>query len=267
VTAHASPRSDTRPTERVVELIIVRHGETQWTLTGRYTATTEIALTENGRQDAERLGPLLEVVLRGRSAGVYASPLQRAIDTAALALTDAHATQDPLLAEFDYGTYEGLTTAEIQAMNPGWDIWRDGCPDGEQTAAVGARADTFLRDAVAPAPDPVIVFSHGHTSRILAARGLGLDASGGHIFASVTAPVSAVADYHGERCIEQRGVTPDLIGDVIARSPSPGERILETSCDRGRKMNGSDMRPGQDGTGSAGWWHRQVAGAPLGALR
>lgn len=205
-----------------MELIIVRHGETQWTLTGRYTGTTGIGLTDNGRHEAASLRPLLDVALRGRRAAVYTSPMRRALDTAALALTEAHAAVNPLLAEFDYGAYEGLTTAEIEAVNPGWDIWRDGCPDGEQTAAVGARADTFLRDAVAPAPGPVIVFSHGHMSRILAARALRLDASGGHIFASVTASVSTVAGYHGERCIEQWGVTPDLIGEVIACSPSPG---------------------------------------------
>jgi broad specificity phosphatase PhoE len=90
--------------------------------------------------------------------------MRRALDTAALALTDVHATVNPLLAEFDYGAYEGLTPAELNAVNPGWDIRRDACPDGEKTATVGARADTFLRETVHAAPGPVIVFSHGHTS-------------------------------------------------------------------------------------------------------
>ncbi len=193
-----------------MELIIVRHGETDWTLTGRYTRTTDIGLTDSGRHEAASLRPLLDVALRGRRAAVYTSPMRRALDTAALALTDAHATVDPLLAEFDYGAYEGLAPAEIDAVNSGWDTWRDGCPDGEQTAAVGARADAFLRDTVHAAPGLVVVFSHGHTSRILAARALGLEAAGGHIFASATASVSTVADYHGERCIKQWSVTADL---------------------------------------------------------
>jgi broad specificity phosphatase PhoE len=153
-----------------MRLIIVRHGETAWTLSGQYTGASDIPVTANGRREATLFPSLLEQVLNGQRPVVVTSPRQRAIETATLALPECGLTVEPLVAEHDYGDYEGLTTDEIRRRAPGWDIWRDGCPDGESTDDVGARADTFLRTTVDTRTEPVVVLTHGHFSRILAAR-------------------------------------------------------------------------------------------------
>ena len=181
--------------------VIVRHGETDWTLAGRYTGATEVLLTANGRRQATSIPLLLDHVLDGQSPVLVSSPRRRAIETATLALPDRDPTIDPLVAEFDYGDYEGLTGEQIRRRAPGWDIWRDGCPHGESTADVGMRADEFLRTPVAQCTGPLIVVTHGHFSRILAARTLGLAPEYGRLFASIPASVSLIEDHDGERCI------------------------------------------------------------------
>ena len=103
-----------------MELVIVRHGETEWTITGRFTGTTEVPLTADGRRQVVSLHRILSGVLKGRSPVVLSSPRVRARETAGLALPDSHALVDPLLAEFDYGTYEGLTPTEVADRRPGW---------------------------------------------------------------------------------------------------------------------------------------------------
>jgi len=120
-----------------MELVIVRHGETDWTISGQNTGCTEIPLTSNGRRQAAALCRILSGVLRGRTPVVYSSPRARALETAKLALPDARILVDPLLLEFDYGSDEGLTPTEVADLRPGWNIWRDGCPGGESVEDVG----------------------------------------------------------------------------------------------------------------------------------
>ena len=161
----------------MARLVLVRHGETEWSATGKHTSMTDVPLLDTGRRDAERLRERLA----GREfALVLTSPRARARDTAALAgLGEAQVDED--LVEFDYGEYEGLTTPEIREERPGWSVWADGAPGGETAEQVGARADRVIERAVAAGGD-VALFAHGHLLRVLAARWIGLPASyGGHL--------------------------------------------------------------------------------------
>ena len=194
-----------------MRLIIVRHGETDWTLAGRHTGATDVLLTADGRRQATSLPPLLEHLSGGQSPVVVSSPRQRATETATLALPQRDLIIDPLVAEYDYGDYEGLTGKQIRRRAPGWDIWRDGCPHGETTADVGTRADAFLRTKVENRTEPLIVVTHGHFSRILAARALGLAPEHGRLFACDPASVSLIEDQHGERCLWLWNVDADLL--------------------------------------------------------
>lgn len=212
-----------------MKLVIVRHGGTEWTRCGRYTGTTDLALTPKGRKQAASLEPLFKRVLAGRSALVFSSLRRRATATAALALPGWPVTMDPLVAEYVYGDYEGLTDEQIHRSAPGWDIWRDGCPHGESSGAVGARADAFLDAHVLDCTEMVVVVTHGHFSRILpAARALGLPAENGRLFASITASISVIEDYHGERCIGRWNVDGALLDDAENRNPShDGMSLIE----------------------------------------
>jgi broad specificity phosphatase PhoE len=159
------------------KLVLARHGETDWSATMKHTSVTDVPLLEAGRRDAEGLGQRLE----GREfALVLTSPRARARDTAALAgFPDAQVDDD--LAEFEYGEYEGLTTAEIREDRPGWSVWSDGAPGGETADQVGVRADRVIERALAAGGD-VALFAHGHLLRVLAARWIGLPADyGGHV--------------------------------------------------------------------------------------
>ncbi len=206
-----------------MELVIVRHGETAWTISGQHTGATDLPLTERGRRQAAALRPVLDAVLRGRHAVVFASPRRRTRETAGLALPAVEAAVDPRVAEYDYGAYEGLTHDQIVAVHPRWDIWRDGCPAGESMAAAGARADACLQDYAAVGPCPVVVFTHGHFSRILTARALGLAPEAGRIFGSATAAVSVVGEYRDEPCVDLWNASADLVEDVARRAgPSVG---------------------------------------------
>src|SRR5207249_10895210 len=124
--------------EVLPQIWLARHGETAWTLTGQHTSRTDLPLTERGERNARALAERL----RGQTfAAVFSSPLRRAVRTCELAGFGPVATIDPDLTEWDYGAYEGRTTADIRAERPGWDLFRDGCPGGESLADVGARAD------------------------------------------------------------------------------------------------------------------------------
>jgi probable phosphoglycerate mutase len=196
-----------------VELILIRHGETEWSRSGQHTGVTEIELLESGRVQARALAPLLARILANRQPdAVYTSPRGRARETAALAYPGVAAQPCALLREFDYGEYEGLTLEQIRAQRPGWEIWRDGCPGGESVAEVGARADRFLV-GYAERDGPVMVFSHGHMIRILAARALRLEARQGKLFLLETASVSVIATYRGEPALALWNATAALIGD------------------------------------------------------
>ena len=215
-----------------MKLVIVRHGGTEWTLSGRYTGTTDLPLTPNGYGQAALLAPLVERVLAGDGARAFSSPRRRATATAALALPGRPITVDPLVAEYQYGDYEGLTDNQIRLLEPGWDIWRDGCPHGESTDDVGMRADAFLDAHVVRCAEPVVVVTHGHFSRILAARALGLAADNGRLFASVTASISVIEDYHGERCIGRWNVDAALLDGSANRTAAsdkvaPAEALRE----------------------------------------
>ncbi|MGB9222720.1 histidine phosphatase family protein [Mycobacterium sp.] len=209
-----------------MKLVIIRHGGTEWTLSGRYTGTTDLPLTPHGCGQAALLAPVAERVLAGDSALAFSSPRRRATATAALALPGRLITVDPLVAEYHYGDYEGLTEDQIRLLAPGWDIWRDGCPRGESTDDVGMRADAFLDAHVVRCAEPVVVVTHGHFSRILAARALGLGAENGRLFASLTASISVIEDYHGGRCIGRWNVDPALL-DGIGNPTAASENVRQ----------------------------------------
>jgi broad specificity phosphatase PhoE len=171
---------------------LARHGETEWSRSGRHTGLTDLPLTERGERNARELGDRLRRLV---VAQVFTSPLQRAARTCALAGFGDVAQIDPDLVEWNYGRYEGLTTTEIRATRPGWSLFRDGCPDGETLAEVGARADRVVRRARAVAGN-VLLFSSGHFLRILAARWLGLDAQAGSHFVLGTTALCALGYDH-----------------------------------------------------------------------
>jgi probable phosphoglycerate mutase len=158
-------------------LLLARHGETEWSRSGQHTGRTDLPLTEAGERHARRLGERLA----GREFALVAtSPLQRARRTCELANLDSAATVVDDLRELDYGRYEGLTTKQIREERPGWDIWRDGTPDGETLPDAGARADRVIARALDAGGD-VVFFAHGHMLRVIGARwlALGPEAGGG----------------------------------------------------------------------------------------
>lgn len=164
---------------------------------------------------------LLERVLDGQPGALVSSPLRSATETAQLALPAQHMAVDPLVGEYDCGGYEGPTAQQIPQLAPGWDIWRDGCPDGESTADVGRRADVFFRAHADHGTQPVVV-THGHFSRILAARALGLAPECGRLFASTTATVSLIEDRDGEVCLGLWNVDTALLGDAVEQADPSG---------------------------------------------
>ena len=170
------------------ELWLLRHGETEWSLSGAHTGRTDIPLTKRGAEQAEALG---RVLAAHKFAAVLASPLQRALDTCRLAGFGDRVAIDQDLREWDYGDYEGRSTKEIQQERPGWSLWKDGVPRGETVDQVGARADLVIA-RVSGAPGDVALFAHGHLLRILAARWLGLPADAGRLMVLGTASISSL---------------------------------------------------------------------------
>ena len=168
------------------QLFLVRHGQTEWSRDGRHTGRTDVPLTPHGRHEAALVGRYLS---GHRFALVLTSPLGRALETCRLAGFGGVALERDDLREWDYGEYEGRTTAEIREERPGWTLWRDGVPGGEPVDEVGSRADAVIAEARAAGGD-VALFAHGHVLRILAARWLGLPARDGSLLALDPATVS-----------------------------------------------------------------------------
>lgn len=191
------------------EVVLVRHGETEWSRAGQHTGVSDVPLTPTGEEQARALRSALGF---RTFALVLTSPLQRAARTAELA-----ALPDPLpepdLREWDYGSYDGRTTAEIRTQQPGWTVWDGGTPDGETAAEVGARADRVLDRVRAqlaegdPSADVALV-GHGHALRVLAARWLDLPAHCGCLFRLDTATVSVLSEEHSRPVIRRWNLAP-----------------------------------------------------------
>jgi len=171
---------------------LARHGETEWSISGQHTGRTDIPLTGRGERDALGLGQRLS---GATFAKVLTSPLVRASRTCELAGFGARAEMDPDLQEWDYGQYEGRRTIDIRKERPGWYLFSDGCPGGESVEAIGARADRVVARLRA-IEDNVLVFSHGHILRVLAARWLGLLAGEARLFLLSTAALSILGYEH-----------------------------------------------------------------------
>src|SRR5262245_18646973 len=171
---------------------LARHGETAWTLSQQHTGLTDLPLTPDGELQAIGLGERLRGLAFAR---VLTSPLRRAIRTCELAGFGSRAEVDPDLCEWNYGTYEGRTSAEIHAERPDWRLFRDGCPGGESPDQGGARADRVARRVRAIEGD-ILLFSSGHFLRVFAARWLGLEPEAGRYFLLGTANLSAVGYEH-----------------------------------------------------------------------
>jgi broad specificity phosphatase PhoE len=192
------------------ELWLVRHGETEWSLSGAHTSRTDIPLTEQGRKRAEKLRDYLKGT---KFDAVFVSPMQRARETCAIAGFGDVAKIEEGLREGDYGIYEGKTTKEIQAQIPGWSVWKNEIVGGETVEHVGERADAVTMKALAadmpvpwkatvPTSGKVALFAHAHILRILAARWLGLAAEGGSLFGLGTGSVSVLGWERETRVIE-----------------------------------------------------------------
>jgi broad specificity phosphatase PhoE len=178
---------------------LIRHGETEWSRSGAHTGRTDIPLTEAGRENALAVGRWLA----GRQFSlVLTSPLSRARDTCRLAGYGDAAQADANLAEWNYGDYEGRTTADIRKEAPDWSLWRDGVPNGESIEEVSTRAGTVLARAL-QADGDVALFAHGHILRILTARWLDLPPDCGRLFALATATVSTLGYERETRVIAQ----------------------------------------------------------------
>ncbi len=195
------------------DLVLLRHGETEWSLAWRHTGRTDVPLTAHGEAAAAALAGKLAA---RKIQAAFTSPAQRAVRTAELAGLPA-AKPDPDLWEWDYGGYEGRTTAEIRSERPGWYLWRDGvipgdsAHPGESVAQVGARADAVLgrvRPLLAEADGDVVLVAHGHLLRVLTARWLGLEPADGRLFRLDTGTLSTLCTEHDEPVITSWNVPP-----------------------------------------------------------
>ncbi|AJZ85747.1 histidine phosphatase family protein [Streptomyces antimycoticus] len=192
-------------------ILLARHGQTRWSLSGKHTGRTDIPLLDEGRRGAELLGERLH---HGPWAGlpdaeVRTSPLSRAKETCGLAGFGDRAQEWDALLEWDYGAYEGMTPAEIKATRPDWLIWRDGVPEGESIASIAARADEVVEWARSADRD-VLVFAHGHILRTLGARWLGHDASFAARIRLDPTSLSVLGWAYGEPAIERWNDTGHL---------------------------------------------------------
>jgi probable phosphoglycerate mutase len=175
------------------EVFLIRHGETEWSLSGQHTGSTDIPLTDHGEAAARLLAP----VLADRDFSlVLCSPLQRARRTCELAGLGGQATIDPDLAEWNYGSYEGLTPAAIREQHPGWLVFRDGCPAGESPAEMGERVDRVI-SRVRQNGGRVALFAHGHVFRVFVARWIELSPSHGAHFLLDTSTLTILSYYRG----------------------------------------------------------------------
>jgi probable phosphoglycerate mutase len=168
------------------QIAVVRHGQTEWSLNGRHTGTTDIPLTDEGRAEARASAPLVQAMPIDR---IVCSPLQRARETCGLLGLGHEPTIDADLVEWNYGIYEGITTKEIRETVPDWTVWFGGCPEGETPDEVAARVDRVIA-AAREAGGTTLVVAHGHVLRVLTARWLGLAPQDGRFFRLDTATVS-----------------------------------------------------------------------------
>jgi probable phosphoglycerate mutase len=207
----------TTPTpSRVAAYLIVRHGETEWSSSGRHTGRTDLDLTEAGQIESMSAGALIAAELGiERPAAVFSSPRRRARDTARLAMRGvASDSPDPIitetLVEVDYGELEGLTSSEISEARPGWDLWRDGCPGGETPDDIGRRVAEFvqLADDAAPAGGVVVAFTHGHFSRALVSLLLGLPITVAATLINDTASLAVVRHRRGAMTLSGWNIRP-----------------------------------------------------------
>ena len=185
------------------QVYLIRHGETEWSLSGQHTGTTDIPLTENGRRVARLLKPVLT---KETFTLVLTSPLQRARETCELAGLGESAEIDRDLMEWNYGEYEGLTSQQIHTTRPGWMVFTDGCPGGESPDQVGARVDRVIAK-VRAVEGHVALFAHGHILRALAARWLGLQAADGCHFLLDTATLNIMSYYRGIPAVQRWNAT------------------------------------------------------------
>ncbi|MEA2710534.1 MAG: hypothetical protein QOF78_3135 [Phycisphaerales bacterium] len=196
---HAAEAARTRETmmnSRMVPRIhLIRHGETEWSLSGRHTSGTDIPLTERGERQAHQLGERLRHI---ELSQVWTSPLQRARRTCELAGFASVMKVEPAITEWNYGDYEGLTSAEIRARHPHWNLFQHGCPGGESPADVSDRVDQIL-PRLRAAEGNAAVFSHGHFLRALAARWLALTVREGQRLLLHTASLSILSGEHDSR--------------------------------------------------------------------
>ena len=177
---------------RLPQTHLVRHGQTAWSISGQHTGRSDIPLTAEGEENARQVGRRLAGLTVSQ---VWCSPSQRARRTCELAGFAARAEVDPDLAEWDYGDYEGLRTADIHTQNPDWDLFRDGALHGESIADIGARADRVIARLQATAGD-ALIFSSGHFLRVLAARWVGLDVGAGKLLLLGTGSLSILSYEH-----------------------------------------------------------------------
>jgi broad specificity phosphatase PhoE len=194
-----------------MNVVVIRHGETEWSLSGQHTGRTDIPLTSSGRDQAAAIAPRLA----GHEFSlVLTSPLSRAVDTCALAGLPANAKTDPDLMEWNYGAYEGLTSDQIREGRPGWWMWTDGCLDGESIGDVAARVDRVIALCRSMPGDSALV-AHGHVLRVLAARWLGAPGELGANLMLSTASVSILGYEHDTPAIIRWNDTAHLFGPEI----------------------------------------------------
>ena len=194
-------------------IALIRHGQTTWSASGQHTSTTDLDLTEHGVEQAEMIGGLL-AGLELAPATVWTSPRLRARRTAELAgMTIDEVVDD--LAEWNYGEYEGITSKQIHVDRPGWAIFTDGAPGGETPEQVSDRADRVLaRAAEALSDGDVALVCHGHMSRVLAVRWIGLPIASGSVLMMDAAAVTVLGTYHDQPCIQHSNVVPFRYGPM-----------------------------------------------------
>jgi len=200
----------------IQRVFLIRHGETEWSLSGQHTGITDIPLTENGRTMPRLLAPILAKVTFAR---IFTSPLKRARETCELAGLGERAEIDHDLVEWNYGDYEGLTTKEIHAKTPDWMLFRDGCPGGDGPEDVARRVDSVIGRVRAVEGD-VALFAHGHVFRVFVARWIGLQATAGCHFVLDTATVGVLSYYRGVPAIK-RWNAPVAVEGIQIDPPLP----------------------------------------------
>ncbi len=183
---------------QTTDVVLVRHGETAWSLSGQHTGSTDIPLTPAGEEAARRLAPLLSSL---SFAQVLTSPLQRARRTCELAGFADQACIEADLVEWNYGAYEGITSEQIHLEAPGWQVFTDGCPEGESPEQVGTRVDRVLA-RLRGAAGPSLLFAHGHLLRVLVARWIDLPPQEGRRFLLDTATLNVLSHYRGTAALQ-----------------------------------------------------------------